>query len=104
MNLEYGTPYHHKTVEQCRTIGRIGGLRSARNRRWRKLAQPPKPLSISQEPESTTAHEASILLDARFPWLKDAWMRPARWPMREVWPTTRTGRACAAFASAPDNE
>jgi hypothetical protein len=81
MNLEFGTPYHHKTVDQCRTIGRRGGLRSARNRRQRRLAQPSTPLSISQEPERATAHEASILLDARFPWLKDAWMRPARRPM-----------------------
>jgi hypothetical protein len=77
MNLEVGTPYHNKTIDQCRTIGRIGGLRSARNRRQRRLAQPPTATSMSQERECETAHEASILLDARFPWLEDAWMRPA---------------------------
>ena len=80
MNLEFGTPYYHKTIDQCRTIGRMGGLRSASNRSQRQLAQPPTPPSISQEPARTTAHEASILLDARFPWLKAAWTRPAQRP------------------------
>jgi hypothetical protein len=33
MKLGFATPYHRKIVDQCRTIGRIGGLRSARNLR-----------------------------------------------------------------------
>ena len=78
MILEFGKPYHNKAIDRCRTIGRFGGLRSARNRRQRRLAQP-TPTSISLELKRETAHEASVLLDAKFPWLKDAWMRPARW-------------------------
>ena len=78
MNLQFGTPYHNKTIDQCRVIGRIGGRRSACIRCLRRLAQPSTATSVNQEPERETAHEASILLDARFPWLEDAWMRPAR--------------------------
>jgi hypothetical protein len=80
MNLEFGTPYHHKTVDQCRVIGRIGGRRSARNRRQRRLAQPPTPTPMSLEPRRETAHQASMLLDAKFPWLKKSWVRPVRRP------------------------
>jgi hypothetical protein len=80
MNLEFGTPYHHKTITECRVIGRLGGLRSARNRLLRKLGQPPAPAPISLEPKRETAHEASLLLDANFPWLKGAWIRSAGRP------------------------
>lgn len=79
MNLEFGTPYHYKTIDQCRAIGRIGGLRRARNRHQRRLAQP-TPTSISLEPKRETAQEASLLLDAKFPWLKNSWVRPVRRP------------------------
>jgi hypothetical protein len=80
MNLEFGTPYYHKTIDQCRTIGRIGGLRSAHNRRQRCPDQQPTPTSISLEPKRETAHEASMHLDAKFPWLKNSWARPVRRP------------------------
>jgi hypothetical protein len=79
MNLEFGTPYHHKTIDQCRVIGRIGGLRAAHNRRVRRLAHPPAPAAIP-EPERESAHQSSLLLDAKFPWLKNAWGRPVRRP------------------------
>jgi hypothetical protein len=82
MNLEFGTPYHHKTIDQCRVIGRIGGRRSARNRRQRRLAQPPTPTSISLEPERETAHEASLLLAARWAFIWSAPMRPTPKPSR----------------------
>ncbi|MGA2725404.1 MAG: hypothetical protein ABSG79_23720 [Bryobacteraceae bacterium] len=39
MELEFGTPFHPKTIDQCRVIGRIGGLRAARNRGLRRLPQ-----------------------------------------------------------------
>ncbi len=75
MNLEFGSPFHHKNIDQCRIIGRIGGVRSGQSRRLRKLAQPPTPIAISPEPQRETAHQASLLLDSEFPWLKGAWLR-----------------------------
>ena len=39
MNLEFGIPYHHKTIDQCRAIGARGGRRSGMVRRARRLAQ-----------------------------------------------------------------
>jgi len=80
MNLEFGTPYHYKTINQCRTIGRIGGLRSARNRRQRRLAQPAAPATITPEPMCETAHEASERLDELLPHLRNAWVRPVGRP------------------------
>ena len=47
MDIEFGTPYHRKTIDQCRAIGRIGGLRATRNRRFRRRAQPPAPVEIN---------------------------------------------------------
>lgn len=80
MDLEFGAPYHHKTIDQCRTIGRIGGLRSARNRRRRRLAQPPAPATITPESMCETAHEASERLDELLPHLRNAWVQPVRRP------------------------
>jgi len=79
MNLEFGKPYHNKTIEQCRAIGARGGRRSARNRRLRCMAQPPVP--ICQKPEPETAHEASMLLDQKFPWLRGAERRSTPHPV-----------------------
>ena len=80
MNLEFGTPYHYKTIDQCRTIGRIGGIHSARNRRQRRLAQPPAPAATTPELKCETAHEASEKLDQLLPHLRNAWVRPVRRP------------------------
>jgi len=77
MNLEFGKPYHHKSIDQCRMIGRIGGLRAACNRRLCRLAQPPVPAATSPAGlERESAHQASLILDAKFPHLRDAWGRP----------------------------
>ena len=80
MNLEFGTPYHNKTIDQCRAIGGSGGRRSGRNRRLRKLAEPSVRAAITPAPERETAHEASILLDKHFPHLRNARVRPVRRP------------------------
>jgi hypothetical protein len=79
MHLEFGKPYHNKTINQCRAIGRTGGMRSARNRQ-RRLAQPPTSTSINLEPKRETAHEASERLDQLLPHLRNAWVRPVRRP------------------------
>ena len=68
MNLEFGKPYHNKTIEQCRAIGARGGRRSAMNRRLRCVARPPVLSRPAPVPE--TAREASMLLDQKFPWLR----------------------------------
>jgi hypothetical protein len=70
MNFNFGVPYHHKTIEQCRAIGARGGRRSAMNRRQRHLAPPSVPSRPAPDPE--TVHEASMLLDRQFPWLRGA--------------------------------
>jgi hypothetical protein len=65
----------HKTIEQCRQLGARGGRAHARNLRLRKF-QPPVPLGAEiPGPPSETAHEASLRLDAQFPWLAAAFVR-----------------------------
>jgi len=76
MDLEFGKPYHNKTIDQCRAIGRIGGLHAAHNCRIRRLVPPPIPTAARAEPERETPHQASLRLDAKFPWLKNSWVRP----------------------------
>jgi hypothetical protein len=78
MNLEFGVPYHHNTIDQCRAIGARGGRRSGMIRRARRLAQLPQATASHSEPQLETAHEASTLLDAQFPHLRNAWARIAR--------------------------
>lgn len=78
MNLEYGKPFHNLTTDECRAIGRRGGLRSARNRRQHRMAEASVPRAITPEPKRESAHEASLLLDARLPHLRDAWVRTTR--------------------------
>ena len=80
MNFEFGKPYHHKSIDQCRAVGRVGGLRSACNRRLRRMAEPPAPAGSRHEPDRETAHEASMLLDQQFPWLRGAARPVARRP------------------------
>lgn len=59
----------NKTASQCRLVGSRGGRARARNLRMRQpTALPPTP----PEPELETAHEASSLLDERFPHLCSA--------------------------------
>jgi len=41
MFFQHVVLFHNKTIDQCRAIGRIGGRRAARNRRFRRLALPP---------------------------------------------------------------
>jgi hypothetical protein len=78
MNLDYTKPYFNMSLGACRTTGRRGGRQSAMNRRLRRLAQ--APAAIGPEPAIETAHQASMLLDERFPHLRNAWGRTAQRP------------------------
>lgn len=78
MNLEFGIPYHHKTIDQCRAIGARGGRRSGLVRRARCLAKIAEPTASCSEAQLETAHEASMLLDEQFPHLRNAWARTGR--------------------------
>ena len=78
MNLEFGVPYYHKTIDQCRAIGARGGRSSGMVRRSLRQAQGIQATAIHPEPRLETAHEASMLLDAQFPHLRNAWLRTAR--------------------------
>ena len=80
MNLEFGVPYHHKTIDQCRAIGARGGRRSGMARRARLLAQRAQATARHSESQLETAHEASMLLDEQFPHLRNAWARTDRRP------------------------
>ena len=82
-----------KTIEQCRQLGARGGRAHARNLRLRKF-QPPVPLGAEiPGPPSETAHEASLRLDAQFPWLAAAF---ARRPTRRCWPDGTRGHLRAS--------
>jgi hypothetical protein len=59
----------NKNVNQCRVIGRRGGLRAARNRRRRMLSQPPAPPEVEAEVDRETMAEATARIDALCPWL-----------------------------------
>jgi hypothetical protein len=65
----------NKTIEQCREIGARGGRAHARNLRLLKSRAPLQPLAPRPKPAAETAHEASVLLDAQFPWLAGAFLR-----------------------------
>jgi len=80
MNLDFGVPYHQKTIDQCRAIGARGGRRSGMVRRARRLAQLAEALARAPEPQLETVHEASMLLDEQFPHLRNAWARTHRRP------------------------
>jgi hypothetical protein len=61
-----------KTIEECRQLGARGGRAFARNQRLRKSqTQTPRP-ALLPDPPAETAHQASLLLDAQFPWLVGA--------------------------------
>jgi hypothetical protein len=65
----------NKTIEQCRQLGARGGRAHARNLRLRQSQASVQPVAEISGPPSETAHEASLLLDAQFPWLTAAFAR-----------------------------
>jgi hypothetical protein len=64
-----------KTIEQCRQLGARGGRAHARNLRFRKFQTPRQPVAEIPSPPSETAHQASLRLNAQFPWLAAAFTR-----------------------------
>jgi hypothetical protein len=68
-----------KTIEECRKLGARGGRAYGRNLRIRRSQAPIPPVAQLSTPPSQTAHQASLRLDAQFPWLAGAFAhRPAR--------------------------
>ena len=66
----------NKTIEQCRKLGARGGRAYGRNLRRAKSQTPPPPPAVSRpELPLETVQEASLLLDAQFPWLAGAFSR-----------------------------
>ena len=59
----------NKTIEQCRQLGARGGRAYARNLRLRQSQAPVPPVVQPPAPPSETVHQASLRLDAQFPWL-----------------------------------
>jgi hypothetical protein len=78
MHIDFTRPYFNMSVEACRAAGVRGGRRSGRSRRLRQLAQALAVTATRPEPKLETANEASMLLDQRFPHLRNAWVRPMR--------------------------
>jgi hypothetical protein len=64
----------NKTSEQCRLVGARGGRARARNLRLLRAHMPATPPPAAPEPEfdPETAHEANLVLDERYPHLRDA--------------------------------
>jgi hypothetical protein len=62
----------NKTLEQCRQLGARGGRAFARNQRLRKSQTTIPPVAPLPTPPLATVHQASLLLDAQFPWLAGA--------------------------------
>jgi hypothetical protein len=62
----------NKTLEQCRQLGARGGRAFARNQRLRKSQTTVPPVTPLPTPPLETVHQASLLLDAQFPWLAGA--------------------------------
>jgi len=61
----------NKNIEQCRELGARGGWIHARNLRLRKAKIQVQPVA-DLVPPMETVHEASLLLNAQFPWLAAA--------------------------------
>ena len=68
MNLEH-TILFNQSAEQCRSIGRRGGLRSARNRRLRAASQVRAAREVNPETHQETMQEARERIDDLCPWL-----------------------------------
>ena len=64
-----------KTIEECRQLGARGGRAHARNLRLRQSPAQVQPVAQLPELPSETAHEASLRLDAQFPWLAGSFPR-----------------------------
>jgi len=75
MNLEFGTPYYNKSIDQCRIIGARGGRVRARNLRLQKATQV---VPGTRRPEVETARQAIERIDALCPWLKGCELRSTR--------------------------
>jgi len=66
----------NKTIPQCRLLGARGGRAYGRNLRLRKLqVLPTQPASPLPERAPQSVHEASSILDRKFPWLAEAFAR-----------------------------
>ena len=77
MTIDHTRPYFNLDRQGCRLAGAIGGRCAARNRRLRRLAEMPLPATRPVEPEVETTHQASLLLDQRFPHLRGTGSRRA---------------------------
>ena len=64
-----------KTIEQCRQLGARGGRAYARNLRLRRSQASLPPVAPLPAPPAETVHQASLRLDAQFPWLAGAYAR-----------------------------
>jgi len=66
----------NKTLQQCRLLGARGGRAYGRNQRLRKLQTLPTPrMSPVHLRVPQSVHQASLLLDRKFPWLAEAFTR-----------------------------
>ncbi len=74
MNLDHTSPYFNMTISACRAAGVRGGRARARNLRLRRTDMH-TPVPATPEQQKETIHEANILLDAQFPWLRGAELR-----------------------------
>ena len=68
MNLEFGKPFHNKSIDQCRVIGARGGRRSACHL-WRRWAHQALVIHETSQPEAETPHQAIDRADSWGPWL-----------------------------------
>ena len=59
----------NKTIEQCRQLGARGGRAYGRNQRLRRSQASLPPVAQLPAPPSETVHQASLRLNAQFPWL-----------------------------------
>jgi hypothetical protein len=75
---DYSYILFNKSPDQLRRLGARGGRAHARNRRARRgmLPELPEADSLQAAPRETTA-QAIALLEAQFPWLRDAVRRVA---------------------------
>jgi hypothetical protein len=77
MNLDRGSILFNRTIDQCRSIGRLGGRARARNLHLRK-ARSVAPVQEPTCPHKETAAEAIARIDALCPWLRGIEFRTAR--------------------------
>ena len=80
-----------KTIEQCRQLGARGGRAHAHNLRLRQSQAPVLPVAEIPGPPSETAHEASLRLDAQFPWLAAAFAPRPTSPLLTIYLGSQNG-------------